>query len=237
MLFEEANLYNTYRKMRGGDLYEATAQTLEKQIKGMGSRPVMGDYGDSNNEIRQMNLVFSTPEEAKRIASEFNSSVRGAGASIKKANWGAKLKDRVIAIGHNDNKSDKVIDAMSKKPMQLNKIALEIAKNTTDQYAYAMGVETDFDEEVAMDTERFAYGGGSQKKLAKAMEQEKGNVSVPKENPKPKKAPKAVNVKLTDKEKKKFDDIYQLGLKDPKAKAKAISKLTPDEFKKFVSSQ
>lgn len=223
--------------MRGGNLYEATAQTLEKQIKGMGSRPVMGDYGDSNNDIRQMNLVFSTPEEAKRIANEFNSSVRGAGASIRKANWGANLKDRVLAIGHNDNTSDKVIDAMSKKPMQLNKIALEIANNTTDAYAYVFGVETDFDEEVAMDTERFVYGGGSQKKLAKAMEQEKGNVSVPKENPKPmkKRAAPEKSVKLTDKEKKKFDDINQLGLKDPVARARAIKKLTPDEFKKFVA--
>ena len=169
-LFEETNLYNTYRKMRGGDLYEATAQTLEKQIKSMGSRPTMGDYGDSDNDIRQMNLVFSTPEEAKRIASEFNSKVKKTGASIKKANWGAKLKDRVIAIGHNDNLSDKVIDAMIKKDMQLNKIALEIANKTTDQYAYAMGVETDFDEEVAMDTERFESDSAEVKKYFKAME-------------------------------------------------------------------
>ena len=166
---EKSRLKKEIRRMVGEELMEGTAQNLEKQIKSMGSRPKMGKYGDSDNDIRQMSLVFSTPEEAKRIASKFSSKIKQTGASVKFENW-SKLKGRVIGIGHLGNRTDRVIDAMSKKPMQLNKLAMEIAKNTTDKYAYVMNVETDFDEEVAGDTIRFNWGSGEQKKFQKEME-------------------------------------------------------------------
>jgi hypothetical protein len=96
-----------------------------------------------DDDIAQMDIVFSDEKEAKKMLSIAKSLTRRAGGGVSAEYYKDPKYGPIISIGHQDDAE------VAGEYIEMNKIAMEIAKKTKDKKARAQDVQLDFDSDYA----------------------------------------------------------------------------------------
>ena len=109
---------------------------LEKELKKL----------KRDDEIAQMDIVFSDDQEAKKMFNLAKNLTKRAGGGTAAKYYKHPKYGSIVSIGHQGDYD------VAGEYIEMNKVAMDIAKKTKDKTARAQDVELDFDTDSAQDS-------------------------------------------------------------------------------------